>query len=172
MTLSHLLSLYKSLSNSNTSPSTDEEPYVSLTSSDVYAYAKSVGKFLPTRRTSGISTSELLSRIVEGYRGGEYDNKLEKIGRSDSAFLFSQCCICVVFFFAHTSWCTVMSRAASDAGSHRALTDELSRVGSPVVGTTSLERSFTSLTTGPGGSGTASPTRGTGHPLEQSQLAP
>lgn len=66
---------------------TDEEPYVSSTSSDVYAYAKSVGRFLPTRRTSGISTSELLSRIVEGYRGGDYDNKLEKIGRSDSGVL-------------------------------------------------------------------------------------
>lgn len=67
----------------------DEEPYVSLTSSDVYAYAKSIGKFLPTRRTSGISTSELLSRIVDGYRGGDYDNKLSKIGRSDSKLHFT-----------------------------------------------------------------------------------
>lgn len=33
--------------------------------------SESTGKFLPTRRTSGISTSELLSRIVEGYRYGE-----------------------------------------------------------------------------------------------------
>jgi len=54
------------------------------------------GKFLPTRRTSGISTSELLSRIVEGYRGGDYDNKFEKIGRGD-----------------------IMSRPVSEAGSHR-----------------------------------------------------
>lgn len=61
-----------------------------MTSSDVYAYAKSVGKFLPTRRTSGISTSELLSRIVEGYRGGDYDNKLEKIGRSDSECVYAK----------------------------------------------------------------------------------
>lgn len=67
---------------------------MSAGSADVYAYVKSVGKFLPTRRTSGISTSELLSRIVEGYRGGDYDNKLERIGRSD-----------------------IMSRPASEAGS-------------------------------------------------------
>ena len=38
------------------------------------------GKFLPTRRTPGISTSELLERIVSGYRKREYDAKLEKIG--------------------------------------------------------------------------------------------
>lgn len=58
----------------------DEEPYVSLDSSDVYSYAKSQGKFLPTRRTDGVSTSELLQRIVGGYVEGLYDSKLEKIG--------------------------------------------------------------------------------------------
>ncbi|KAI9622221.1 hypothetical protein H4Q26_015257 [Puccinia striiformis f. sp. tritici PST-130] len=61
----------------------DEEPYVSLNSDDVYAYAKSIGKFLPTRRTDGVSTSELLQRIVGGYIEGTYDNKLEKIGAGD-----------------------------------------------------------------------------------------
>ena len=45
---------------------------------DVYA-----GKFLPTRRTPGVSTSELLERIVAGYRKREFDAKLEKIGASD-----------------------------------------------------------------------------------------
>ncbi|KAH9818758.1 choline-phosphate cytidylyltransferase [Melampsora americana] len=58
----------------------DEEPYASVDSDDVYAYAKSQGKFLPTRRTDGVSTSELLQRIVEGYIEGTYDNKLEKLG--------------------------------------------------------------------------------------------
>ncbi|CAH7682594.1 choline-phosphate cytidylyltransferase [Phakopsora pachyrhizi] len=58
----------------------DEEPYQSVDSDDVYAYAKSQGKFLPTRRTDGVSTSELLQRIVGGYVEGVYDNKLEKIG--------------------------------------------------------------------------------------------
>jgi hypothetical protein len=38
------------------------------------------GKFLPTRRTPGVSTSELLERIVAGYRKREFDAKLEKIG--------------------------------------------------------------------------------------------
>ncbi|PLW50688.1 hypothetical protein PCASD_00719 [Puccinia coronata f. sp. avenae] len=61
----------------------DEEPYVSVNSDDVYAYAKSIGKFLPTRRTDGVSTSELLQRIVGGYIEGTYDNKLEKIGAGD-----------------------------------------------------------------------------------------
>ncbi|KAG0146096.1 hypothetical protein CROQUDRAFT_657896 [Cronartium quercuum f. sp. fusiforme G11] len=58
----------------------DEEPYISLDSDDIYAYAKSQGKFLPTRRTDGVSTSELLQRIVGGYLEGTYDNKLEKLG--------------------------------------------------------------------------------------------
>jgi len=61
----------------------DEEPYVSANSDDVYAYPKSIGKFLPTRRTDGVSTSELLQRIVGGYIEGAYDNKLEKIGAGD-----------------------------------------------------------------------------------------
>ncbi|KAK4704290.1 choline-phosphate cytidylyltransferase, partial [Phenoliferia sp. Uapishka_3] len=60
----------------------DEEPYVSAGSEDVYAYAKSIGAFLPTKRTNGVSTSELLQRIVEvsGYREGDYDSKFIKLG--------------------------------------------------------------------------------------------
>ncbi|GAA5931612.1 hypothetical protein JCM10213_003157 [Rhodosporidiobolus nylandii] len=61
----------------------DEEPYVSAGSEDVYSYAKSIGAFLPTKRTNGISTSELLQRIVEGYREGDYDKKLIKIGHPE-----------------------------------------------------------------------------------------
>lgn len=58
----------------------DEEPYVSAGSDDVYAYVKSIGAFLPTKRTNGVSTSELLQRIVEGYREGDYDSKFIKLG--------------------------------------------------------------------------------------------
>ncbi|GAA5827852.1 hypothetical protein JCM11251_007701 [Rhodosporidiobolus azoricus] len=61
----------------------DEEPYVSAGSEDVYEYVKSIGAFLPTKRTNGISTSELLQRIVEGYREGDYDKKLIKIGHPE-----------------------------------------------------------------------------------------
>ncbi|POY71583.1 putative Choline-phosphate cytidylyltransferase [Rhodotorula taiwanensis] len=61
----------------------DEEPYASAGKEDVYAFAKSIGSFLPTKRTNGISTSELLQRIVEGYREGEYDSKLRKIGHPE-----------------------------------------------------------------------------------------
>lgn len=38
------------------------------------------GKFIPTRRTPGVSTSELLGRIVKGYRKRDFDKKLEKMG--------------------------------------------------------------------------------------------
>lgn len=48
----------------------DEEPYASAGEDDVYGFAKSLGMFLPTKRTNGVSTSELLQRIVEGYREG------------------------------------------------------------------------------------------------------
>jgi choline-phosphate cytidylyltransferase len=41
------------------------------------------GNFLPTRRTPAISTSDLLERIVRGYRDGFFDSKLEKNGHSE-----------------------------------------------------------------------------------------
>jgi hypothetical protein len=41
------------------------------------------GKFIPTRRTPGVSTSELLERIVRKYRGRDFDAKLEKLGHAD-----------------------------------------------------------------------------------------
>lgn len=67
---------------------------------DVYAFVKAqgellflflstplkftrLGKFIPTRRTPGISTSELLERIVSGYRNRDFDKKLEKMGHAE-----------------------------------------------------------------------------------------
>jgi len=49
----------------------------------VYAFVKSRGKFIPTRRTPGISTSSLLERIVKGYRQRDFDKKLEKMGHAE-----------------------------------------------------------------------------------------
>ena len=43
----------------------------------------SIGKFLPTLRTPGISTSDLLARLVSGYRHRIWDKKLEKMGMRD-----------------------------------------------------------------------------------------
>jgi choline-phosphate cytidylyltransferase len=43
----------------------------------------SPGKFIPTRRTPGISTSSILERIVKGYRNNDFDMKLEKMGCSE-----------------------------------------------------------------------------------------
>ncbi|EMD35090.1 hypothetical protein CERSUDRAFT_54151, partial [Gelatoporia subvermispora B] len=63
----------------------DEDPYASAGSDDVYGYAKSQGKFLPTRRTPGISTSGLLARIVERYRSRGLDAKLERFGCGELA---------------------------------------------------------------------------------------
>ncbi|KAI8981964.1 hypothetical protein BDF20DRAFT_834629 [Mycotypha africana] len=45
----------------------DAEPYQSIESGDVYAFVKSQGKFLPTQRTDGVSTSDLITRIVRDY---------------------------------------------------------------------------------------------------------
>lgn len=50
----------------------DEEPYVSAGSDDVYWYPKSIGAFLPTRRTNGVSTSELLARSKCTGRAGQF----------------------------------------------------------------------------------------------------
>jgi choline-phosphate cytidylyltransferase len=78
----------------------DEEPYVSAGHDDVYSFVKEqgkfryysisayyphfpIGKFIPTRRTPGVSTSELLERIVSGYRKCDFDKKLEKMGHAE-----------------------------------------------------------------------------------------
>ncbi|KAG9307023.1 hypothetical protein G9A89_003074 [Geosiphon pyriformis] len=45
----------------------DDIPYASIDSSDVYAFVKEQGKFLPTQRTDGVSTSDLITRIVRDY---------------------------------------------------------------------------------------------------------
>jgi choline-phosphate cytidylyltransferase len=76
----------------------DDEPYVSAGHEDVYAFVKSqgssafrpcfrvltghLGKFIPTRRTPGISTSSLLERLVKGYRQRDFDKKLEEMGHA------------------------------------------------------------------------------------------
>ncbi|CAO3609465.1 unnamed protein product [Cunninghamella echinulata] len=45
----------------------DAEPYGSTESGDVYAFVKDQGRFWPTERTEGISTSDLITRIVRDY---------------------------------------------------------------------------------------------------------
>ncbi|KAI1790614.1 hypothetical protein LXA43DRAFT_1095375 [Ganoderma leucocontextum] len=61
----------------------DEDPYVSNGHDDVYAFVKNQGKFLPTRRTPGVSTSDLLERIVSGYRHRIFDKKLARMGHAE-----------------------------------------------------------------------------------------
>ncbi|KAH7924459.1 hypothetical protein BV22DRAFT_509458 [Leucogyrophana mollusca] len=61
----------------------DEEPYASEDMDDVYGFVKGLGKFIPTRRTPGVSTSDLLERIVSGYRKRDFDKKLEKMGHAE-----------------------------------------------------------------------------------------
>lgn len=45
----------------------DAEPYQSAEFGDVYDFVKTQGKFLPTARTEGVSTSDLITRIVCDY---------------------------------------------------------------------------------------------------------
>ncbi|CAG8645127.1 6432_t:CDS:10 [Cetraspora pellucida] len=45
----------------------DDIPYSSDDTSDVYAFVKEQGRFLPTQRTDGVSTSDLITRIVRDY---------------------------------------------------------------------------------------------------------
>ncbi|KAJ7160896.1 hypothetical protein C8R46DRAFT_355794 [Mycena filopes] len=61
----------------------DEELYASSGHADVYAYCKSQGKFIPTRRTPGISTSEILERIISNYRHRAFDPLLVEMGRPE-----------------------------------------------------------------------------------------
>ena len=43
----------------------DEASYPSGSESDIYAFVKSIGKFVPIERTPSISTSEILQRILD-----------------------------------------------------------------------------------------------------------
>ncbi|KAG0369241.1 hypothetical protein BGX24_002490 [Mortierella sp. AD032] len=45
----------------------DDIPYKSVDSDDVYAFVKNQGSFLPTQRTDGVSTSDLITRIIFDY---------------------------------------------------------------------------------------------------------
>ncbi|XP_077987644.1 choline-phosphate cytidylyltransferase A-like isoform X2 [Glandiceps talaboti] len=45
----------------------DDLPYVSKDSDDIYKDIKAAGKFVATQRTEGISTSDLIARIVKDY---------------------------------------------------------------------------------------------------------
>lgn len=45
----------------------DDLPYGSEGTADVYAHLKAAGQFIATRRTSGISTSDIITRIVRDY---------------------------------------------------------------------------------------------------------
>ncbi|KAF9138047.1 hypothetical protein BGX30_009643 [Mortierella sp. GBA39] len=45
----------------------DDIPYKSVDSDDVYAFVKNQGCFLPTQRTDGVSTSDLITRIIFDY---------------------------------------------------------------------------------------------------------
>ena len=45
----------------------DDQPYTSPDHEDVYAFVKSRGMFVATKRTEGVSTSDLVARIVKDY---------------------------------------------------------------------------------------------------------
>ena len=42
----------------------DDLPYGSVGQEDIYAEIKKAGKFMPTQRTEGISTSDIILRII------------------------------------------------------------------------------------------------------------
>jgi choline-phosphate cytidylyltransferase len=45
----------------------DDIPYADNNSQDVYSFVKKIGKFHTTQRTMGISTSDLITRIIKNY---------------------------------------------------------------------------------------------------------
>ena len=45
----------------------DDLPYKSAGADDIYKEVKAMGKFVATQRTEGISTSDLIARVVKDY---------------------------------------------------------------------------------------------------------
>ncbi|KAG5457452.1 MAG: hypothetical protein BJ554DRAFT_2529, partial [Olpidium bornovanus] len=62
----------------------DDIPYVSEGTTDVYAFVKERGQFLPTRRTEGVSTSDL----VRAVGGSGFDVDGWKNRQTESVFLW------------------------------------------------------------------------------------
>ncbi|KAJ1974912.1 choline-phosphate cytidylyltransferase [Dimargaris xerosporica] len=61
----------------------DDIPYQSVEGDDVYAFVKAQGRFLPTQRTEGISTSDLITRIVRDYDAYLRRNLERGVSRKD-----------------------------------------------------------------------------------------
>jgi choline-phosphate cytidylyltransferase len=57
----------------------DAIPYHDGDIPDVYAYVKSTGKFLETHRTSGVSTSGLIARVLDKHQEFTQRNKARGI---------------------------------------------------------------------------------------------
>lgn len=45
----------------------DDLPYNTSDTDDVYKHIKEMGRFVPTQRTKGISTTDMIARIVKDY---------------------------------------------------------------------------------------------------------
>ncbi|RKP02113.1 hypothetical protein CXG81DRAFT_7702, partial [Caulochytrium protostelioides] len=61
----------------------DDLPYVSADSEDIYQFVKDAGQFVTTRRTNGVSTSELITRIVRDYEAYIRRNLSRGVSRKD-----------------------------------------------------------------------------------------
>lgn len=69
----------------------DDAPYGSAGANDIYAEIKKAGKFKATQRTEGISTSDIIMRIIQDYdlyamRSMERGYKRKEIGLSWSKY--------------------------------------------------------------------------------------
>ncbi|RKP01491.1 hypothetical protein CXG81DRAFT_3911, partial [Caulochytrium protostelioides] len=61
----------------------DDLPYGSGDAEDIYQFVKDAGQFVTTRRTEGLSTSDLITRIVRDYESYIRRNLSRGISRQD-----------------------------------------------------------------------------------------
>jgi len=61
----------------------DGLPYVSANSTDIYDFVKKQGRFIATQRTTGVSTTELINRIVRRYNEFVLRNLKRGVKRRD-----------------------------------------------------------------------------------------
>ncbi|KAJ8453259.1 hypothetical protein Cgig2_008143 [Carnegiea gigantea] len=100
----------------------DALPYADASGSgkDVYEYVKSIGKFIETKRTEGISTSDVIMRILKDYNEYVMRNLSRGYTRKQLGLSYVKACI-LNCLFAMSVWVSMRIRTTYQIKSEKQL---------------------------------------------------